>query len=461
MNSFYNADFYNTGGIKLIKYKVGLVSLGCDKNRVDSEIMLGKVKTDYDITSDPKEADVIIVNTCGFIEKAKQESIDTILEMAEYKNKYNCKLLIATGCLTQRYGEELANLMPEIDIMLGVNDYNKINELITNFIKEQKKVLSLNYSNENINEGERIITTDKATAYIRIAEGCNNFCTYCIIPKIRGKYRSRYKENILKEAEALASNGVKEVILIAQDTTNYGIDIYGEKKLHELIREISEIDGIEWIRVMYCYPEEITDEFIDEIAANPKVCKYIDLPIQHISSKILKLMGRRTTKEAIINKINTLREKVPNIVLRTSLIVGFPGENDDDFKELKDFIREIKLDKVGVFKYSQEEGTPAATMTNQVPEELKDKREELLMLQQLDISEKLNTEKVGQIYKVLVEGFDGKNHYGRSYEMAPEIDGNIFINTNRKLEKGEFVEVKIVESLEYDLMGVVCDELSQ
>ncbi|GIM27788.1 ribosomal protein S12 methylthiotransferase RimO [Clostridium polyendosporum] len=444
----------------MIKYKVGLVSLGCDKNRVDSEIMLGKVKTDYDITNEPKEADIIIVNTCGFIEKAKQESIDTILEMAEYKNKYNCKLLIATGCLTQRYGEELADLMPEIDIMLGVNDYNKINELITNFIKEQKKVLSLNYSNENINEGERIITTDKETAYIRIAEGCNNFCTYCIIPKIRGKYRSRYKENILKEAKALASNGVKEVILIAQDTTSYGIDIYEEKKLHELIREISEIDGIEWIRVMYCYPEEITNELIDEIAINSKVCKYIDLPIQHISSKILKLMGRRTTKEAIINKINTLREKVPNIVLRTSLIVGFPGENDDDFKELKDFIREIKLDKVGVFKYSQEEGTPAATMADQVSEELKDKREELLMLQQLDISEKLNTQKVGQIYKVLVEGFNGEYHYGRSYEMAPEIDGNIFINTNRKLEKGEFVEVKIIESLEYDLMGVVCDELS-
>lgn len=443
------------------KYKVGIVSLGCDKNRVDSEIMLGKVKRDYEITNDPKEAHIIIVNTCGFIEKAKQESIDTILEMAEFKKQHNCKLLIATGCLTQRYGKELADLMPEIDVMLGVNDYNKINEIIRQFIEENKKTLTLNYSDININEGERVITTDKATAYLRIAEGCDNFCTYCIIPKIRGKFRSRKLESILEEAKILVANGVKEIILIAQDTTRYGIDIYGEKRLHILIDEISKIEGLEWIRVLYCYPEEITDELMDVIASNEKVCKYLDLPIQHISDNILKRMGRRTNKEAIIEKINTLRSKVPNIVLRTSLIVGFPGESDSDFKELKDFLKEYKLDKVGVFKYSQEEGTPAAMMEDQVHEDIKEKREESLMLMQVDISEEINKNKIGKIYKTLIEEFDGKYYIGRSYEMAPEIDGNILVTSPNKLESGDFINVKITDALEYDLIGVVCYESSK
>ena len=293
------------------KYKVGMVSLGCDKNRVDSEIILGKMSNEYEITNDPKNADIIIVNTCGFIESAKQESIDTILEMANYKINYKCKLLIATGCLTQRYGEELRNLIPEIDIMLGVNDYNKINEFITDFIDGNKKASELlNYSDENINEGKRILTTQKESAYIRIAEGCNNFCTYCIIPKIRGKFRSRKMENIINEAKDLSESGVKEIILIAQDTTLYGSDIYEKKSLHLLIRELSKIEGIKWIRVLYCYPEEIYDELIDEIASNEKVVKYLDLPIQHISDNILKLMGRKTSKQDIINKINKLREKV-------------------------------------------------------------------------------------------------------------------------------------------------------
>ncbi|MEE0725197.1 MAG: 30S ribosomal protein S12 methylthiotransferase RimO, partial [Clostridium saudiense] len=331
------------------KYKVGMVSLGCDKNRVDSELILGAINKHYEITNNAKEADIIIVNTCGFIESAKQESIDTILEMAEYKNKYKCKMLIATGCLTQRYGDELLELIPEIDILMGVNDYMKLHRLILDFIKDHKRISSAAYSDEGVNEGIRLLTTKQHTAYVRIAEGCNNFCTYCIIPKIRGKFRSRLEKNILDEVNLLVNNGVKEIILIAQDLTDYGVDIYGKRMLHDLVRKISLIDGVEWIRLLYCYPEEITDELIEEIANNDKVVKYLDLPIQHISSKVLKQMGRRTNKETIIDKIETLRNKVPNIALRTSLIVGFPGETEEEFNELATFLKDYKLENVGVF----------------------------------------------------------------------------------------------------------------
>lgn len=441
----------------MAKYKVGIVSLGCDKNRVDSEIMLGKVKEEYEITNNPKDADVIIVNTCGFIEKAKQESINTILEMAEYKTKHKCKLLIATGCLTQRYGKDLTELMPEIDIMLGVNDYAKINQAIMSFINEDKKAIEVNYSDTNINEGERILTTHKSTAYIRIAEGCNNFCTYCAIPKIRGKFRSRKIENILTEAKTLADSGVKELILIAQDTTNYGIDIYGQKKLHDLISELSKIEGIKWIRVMYCYPEAIEEDLLKEISQNSKVCNYMDLPIQHISNSILKRMGRKTTREDIINKIALIRKYMPDVILRTSLIVGFPGETEDDFNQLKDFIKEIKLDKVGVFTYSQEEGTPAALMDNQVDEEVKVKREQELMLLQKEISESINKDKIEKNYEVLIEGtYDGM-FTGRSYEMAPEVDGTVFVK-GTDIMIGQLYNVKIEKALEYDLIGVVNNE---
>ena len=440
-------------------YKVGMVSLGCDKNRVDSEIILGKMSNEYEITSNPKNADIIIVNTCGFIESAKQESIDTILEMANYKINYNCKLLIATGCLTQRYGEELRNLIPEIDIMLGVNDYNKINEFITDFI-EGNKIASelLNYSDENINEGKRILTTQKESAYIRIAEGCNNFCTYCIIPKIRGKFRSRKMENIINEAKDLSENGVKEIILIAQDTTLYGSDIYEKKSLHLLLRELSKVEGIKWIRVLYCYPEEIYDELIDEIASNGKVTKYLDLPIQHISDKILKLMGRKTSKQDIINKINKLREKISGIVLRTTFIVGFPKETEEDFNEIIDFIQEYKLDKVGVFTYSQEEDTAAAIMEGQIVEEIKKKREEKLMLLQKGISEQINKLKIGKLYDILVEGYNGEYYYGRSYEMAPDIDASVLFKSSKNINVGELIKVKIIENMDYDLVGVVVDE---
>jgi len=448
--------------IKVKKLKIGLISLGCDKNRIDSEIILKNINADNVIVNDPTEADVIIVNTCGFIESSKQESIDTILEMAEYKKKHNCKLLVVTGCLTQRYGKELTELLPEADIMLGVNDYNKLNESIQKcIIDRESKFYSFNYSDSFINEGERILTTDSYTAYLRISEGCDNFCTYCVIPKIRGSYRSRTIDNILKEAKSLVGQGVKEIILVAQDTTRYGIDIYNKKMLPELIREISKIDGIEWIRVLYCYPEEITDDLIDEIANNHKVCKYLDIPIQHISNDILKLMGRRGRKEEIVENINKLRQKIKDLVIRTSIIVGFPGETDENFEELKEFIKETKFGKLGVFRYSQEEGTPAAAMENQINEEIKKKREEELMILQQGISKELNASKVGNTYKVIVEGKEENLWYGRNYEMAPQIDGLVYFESNKAINKGAMVNVKITNSYEYDLKGVVCDESSK
>lgn len=443
------------------KYKVGMVSLGCDKNRVDSELILGSINKFYEITNDPKEAEIIIVNTCGFIESAKQESIDTILEMAEYKNKYKCKMLIATGCLTQRYGEELLELMPEIDILMGVNDYMKIHKMILDFINGERKLFAANYSDENINEGIRLLTTDKHTAYVRIAEGCDNYCTYCIIPKIRGKFRSRSKESILEEVNTLANNGVKEIILIAQDLTYYGMDIYNKKELHSLIKEISNIDKVEWIRLLYCYPEEITEELIEEIANNKKVVKYLDVPIQHISNNVLKKMARRTNKETITGMIKKLREKVPAITLRTSLIVGFPGETEEDFNELCEFLEEYKLDNVGVFKYSKEEGTPASTMENQIEEEVKEERQNKLMLIQKDVASNLNKLKMNKVYDTIIDRRRGKYFIGRSSEMAPEIDGTILIEYNNNINIGDIVKVKIKESLEYDLVGEVCDEFSK
>ena len=443
------------------KYKVGMVSLGCDKNRVDSELILGTINKFYEITNDPKEAEIIIVNTCGFIESAKQESIDTILEMAEYKNKYKCKMLIATGCLTQRYGEELLELMPEIDILMGVNDYMKIHKLILDFIKGERKLFAANYSDDNINEGIRLLTTDKHTAYVRIAEGCDNYCTYCIIPKIRGKFRSRTKEAILEEVNLLAKNGVKEIILIAQDLTYYGMDIYKENKLHELVNDISKVEGVKWIRLLYCYPEEITDELIEEMANNEKVVKYLDLPIQHISNNILRKMARRTNKETIISIREKLRNRIPGIALRTSLIVGFPGETEEDFKELCEFLEEYKLENVGVFKYSKEEGTPAANMVDQIDEDIKESRQKALMIIQKSVVENLNKLKISKVYDTIIEGRKGKFFIGRSSEMAPEIDGTILINSDVDLNKGDMVKVKITEALEYDLVGEIYDEFSK
>lgn len=437
------------------KLKIGMINLGCDKNRIDTEIMLSSLKDNFEIVNDPKISDVIVVNTCGFIEASKQESIDTILEMAKYKEKNNCKILIATGCLTQRYGKELTELMPEIDIMLGVNNYDKLNESIISFLNSNKKIILCDKENSKVNQGERILTTGKSCAYVRIAEGCNNNCTYCIIPQIRGRYRSRKIEDIIEEAKSLAKNGVKEIILIAQDTTKYGIDIYGEKKLPELLRKLSIINELDWIRILYCYPEDITEELINEIAVNDKICKYLDIPIQHISNNILKAMRRKSTKELINSNIQKLRERISNICLRTSIIVGFPGETEEDFQELKDFVKDIKFDKLGVFKYSQEEGTLAANMEKQIDEGVKEKRENELMIIQQEISKEKNFKKIGKTYKVLVEGYDDMMWYGRSYEMAPEIDGQILFSSEQNIEIGSIVEVKITSALEYDLIGVV------
>ena len=443
------------------KFKVGMVSLGCDKNRVDSELILGSINKFYEITNNPKDAEIIIINTCGFIESAKQESIDTILEMAESKKTHKCKMIIATGCLTQRYGEELLELIPEIDILMGVNDYMKLHKLIVDFIKTEQRVSSTTYKDEGVNEGERILTTNSHTAYLRIAEGCNNFCTYCIIPKIRGKFRSRSKESILAEANSLVNQGVKEIILIAQDLTNYGEDLYGKNQLHVLVNELSEIEGLEWIRLLYCYPEEITDELIEVIANNPKVMKYLDLPIQHISNNILKMMARKTNKETIIDKIDLLREKVPGITLRTSLIVGFPGETEEDFNELCSFLKDYKLDNVGVFTYSQEEGTAAAKLPNQIDEDVKIKRKETLMNIQRGIVRDLNKLKIGNIYDTIIDGSTGEYYIGRNYEMAPEIDGLIYVTKKKTLKKGDIIKVKITNVMEYDLVGDVWDESSK
>lgn len=443
------------------KFKVGMVSLGCDKNRVDSELILGSINKFYEITNNPKDAEIIIINTCGFIESAKQESIDTILEMAEYKKTHKCKMIIATGCLTQRYGDELLELIPEIDILMGVNDYMKLHKLIVDFIKTEQRVSSTTYKDEGVNEGERILTTNSHTAYLRIAEGCNNFCTYCIIPKIRGKFRSRSKESILAEANSLVNQGVKEIILIAQDLTNYGEDLYGKNQLHVLVNELSEIEGLEWIRLLYCYPEEITDELIEVIANNPKVMKYLDLPIQHISNNILKMMARKTNKETIIDKIDLLREKVPGITLRTSLIVGFPGETEEDFNELCSFLKDYKLDNVGVFTYSQEEGTAAAKLPNQIDEDVKIKRKETLMNIQRGIVRDLNKLKIANIYDTIIDGSTGEYYIGRNYEMAPEIDGLIYVTKKKTIKKGDIIKVKITNVMEYDLVGDVWDESSK
>lgn len=436
------------------KYKIGLVSLGCDKNRVDSEIMLGMLKNTYEIVEDPEEAEIIIVNTCGFIESAKQESIDTILEMATYKTDHNCKLLMATGCLTQRYGEELLKLMPELDIILGVNNYGFLDHYVEKFIKTKEKVMAVDYLDEGINEGERILTTGFGqTAYLRISEGCSNHCTYCIIPKIRGHYRSRPMENILKEAQTLVAGGVEEIILVAQDTTRYGTDLHGEKTLPKLLRALKDIQGLRWIRVLYLYPEEFTEELIVELRDNEKVVKYLDLPIQHISDSVLKRMARRTKKKDLLALLSRLRKEMPDIVLRTALIVGFPGETEEEFQELYEFVEDVKFDKLGVFTYSKEEGTAAALMKEQIKKDVKERRRNLIMERQQEVSRKIMAGKVGKTYEVLVEGLGEDGYYGRSYEMAPEVDGAIFIHAEDTLLVGSFVQVKIKEALHYDLIG--------
>ena len=426
--------------------KVGFVSLGCSKNLVDTEMMIGLFKkNNFEIVNNPKEAEIIVINTCGFIESAKEEAINTILEMAEYK-KENCKCLIVTGCLVERYKEDLIKSLPEVDLFVKFSEYNSLWEQIENVINHN------NQKHEKLDFLNRVISTGTNYAYIRIAEGCNNFCTFCAIPYIRGRFTSRKIEDILEEAKMLAQKGYKELIIIAQDTTKYGTDIYGKPMLAELLHEISKIDGIEWIRFLYAYPETITDELIEEVKNNDKICKYFDIPMQHISDRILKKMNRKSTGESIRKLVTKLREKIPNVVIRSTLMVGFPGETEEDFEELYEFVKWAKLDKLGCFTYSKEEGTAAFNMENQVHPMTKKKRYNKIMALQQKISEENMKKHIGKTLKVLVE----EPGVGRTYMDVPDIDGVIYIEGTTK--PNTFVNCKITGFKEYDLIGKVIDE---
>lgn len=449
-------------GVRM-KNKVGVVSLGCPKNLVDSEIMLGILKKDgYEIVGGMGEADILIVNTCGFIESAKAESISTILEMAGYKGN-KCRLLVVTGCMAERYKEDIIKEIPEVDLVLGTGNYGEIAQAIDKAIAGQKQLLYGKLDALDYLENERLVSTKTGYAYLKIAEGCDNCCTYCIIPSLRGRFRSRKIEDIVKEAEFLVRDGAKEIILVAQDTTRYGTDLYKEKSLVRLIREISAVEGVEWIRLLYCYPEEMDDDLVEEIAQNDKVCKYLDIPMQHASDKILKAMGRRGTSKDNGEIINKLRNKIPGIVLRTSFIVGFPGEDEDDFIKLYEFIKKHKVDRVGVFEYSKEEDTKAARLKNQIPKRIKNKRYKDIMSLQKEITGIINTRRLGRIYKTLIEGVadDGIFYFGRTYAEAPEIDNLVYFTSEEPLSIGQFVNVRIVDTNEYDLTGVVADELAE
>ena len=443
--------------------KIGIVSLGCPKNLVDSEIMLGMLSNaDYEIVNDKESANVLIVNTCGFIESAQQESINTILEMTEEK-KRNCEVLIVTGCMAERYKEKILEQIPEVDAVLGTGNYKEIAEVINSAYKGEKIVSYGKLDDVDYLDEERIISSSKHSVYLKISEGCDNRCTYCIIPYLRGKYRSRKIESLIKEAELFAQNGTKEIILVAQDTTRYGIDLYGKKMLPELVQKLSNISGIEWIRLLYCYPEEIDDELITEIATNPKVCKYLDIPIQHASDRILKLMGRRGNISEIRSALNKLRKNVKDIVIRTTMIVGFPDETDEDFEQMLSFVREFKFDRLGVFTYSKEDGTPAAKMKNQIKKSVKKKRQEAILELQNAISADINKNRTQKVYKAIVDGIadDGIFYYGRTYAEAPEIDGLIYFTSYEPLSLGSFVNVKILNAEEYDLIGEVINEFTK
>lgn len=447
-----------------MKLKIFYVSLGCDKNLVDSEVMLGMMdKEGYIITSSEEEADIIIVNTCSFIHDAKEESIETILEMAEYKEMGNCKGLIVVGCLSERYKDELMLELPEVDGVLGTSNYDEIIETIKKVIQKEKvsSFKDINYTPE-INTN-RMISTTAAYAYLKIAEGCNNNCTYCIIPKLRGKIRSREINSLIEEAKFLVDQGKKEIILVAQDLTKYGIDLYKEKKLPELIRELCKIEGLEWIRLLYCYPEDISEELIEVIRTEDKIIKYIDIPIQHINDSILKSMARKSNKDTIIKVINRLREAIPEICIRSTLIVGFPGETKEQFIELKEFIKEFKIDRLGVFTYSLEEGTKAATMDYQIEESIKESRKEELMLIQQKISFEKNNNMIDSIVDVIIEGYlpEEKVYIGRSYMDAPNVDGVVFIHSQYNLMTGQIIKVRVIEANEYDLIGEIEDEYSK
>lgn len=436
-------------------YNIGLVSLGCAKNQTDAEIMLGILAEDgFNITYDPSEADVIIVNTCGFIEPAKQESIDAILEMAQYKEG-RCSLLVVTGCLAERYSDDILIELPEVDAVVGTGDYDKIAHIIRDAFKGEKPVICGNKDRTPEERLPRILSTPPYTAYLKIADGCDNNCTYCAIPMIRGHFRSRKIEDILEEAESLAENGVREIILIAQDTSRYGIDLYGEKSLDKLLDKLVTIQGIDWIRIHYLYPEAITDSLIDTMAKHDKICNYIDMPVQHGSNYILRRMARRTTQEEMLEKIEKIREKMPYSIIRTSIIVGFPGETEEHFNELYEFVKKVRFDRMGVFTYSQEEDTPAADFPDQIDEEVKNERLDKLMKLQQEISFELNKEKIGKTLEVLVEGYDEDNFlfYGRGRGDSIDVDGKVYFATEKEVAPGDIIKVKILDADEYDLTG--------
>ncbi len=431
---------------------VGFVSLGCSKNLVDTEMMIGLFKNNnFKIVNNPKEAEIIVINTCGFIEPAKQEAINTILEMSEYKNK-KCKYLIVMGCLVERYKKDLQKLLPEVDLFLSIKEYEKAWDEISKLINipEEGKYTNMEYL-------EREISTGKNMAYLKIAEGCSNRCTYCAIPAIRGPFESRKIEDVLKEAEQLAKKGVKELVVIAQDTTKYGIDLYGKPRLAELLEKLCKIDGFKWIRFLYAYPETITDELIEVVKKNEKICNYFDIPIQHISNSVLKKMNRKSNEESIKELIKKIRKEIPNVIIRTSLIVGFPGETEDDFQKLCEFVKIAKFDRMGAFTYSKEDGTPAEKLPNQIHGNTKKARYNKIMKIQKEISDRKGKEKIGKIYEVLVENksFDGKYLVGRTYMDVPDEDGVVYIQSSDTSLIGKFIKVEITDYSDYDLIGKI------
>lgn len=436
--------------------KALFISLGCDKNLVDSEVMLGLLaEKGYQMTDDETEAEVIVINTCCFIHDAKEESIQTILEMAEYKKEGTLKALIVTGCLAQRYQQEILDEIPEVDEVLGTTSYPEIVDAIENALKGRAEVRMTDIDALPLVDTARQVTTGGHFAYLKIAEGCDKHCTYCIIPKIRGNYRSVPMERLIKEAEGLAEKGVKELILVAQETTLYGKDLYGEKSLHRLLKELCRISGIRWIRILYCYPEEIDDNLIRVMKEEPKICHYVDLPIQHANTDILKRMGRRASKEQLEEIIGKLRKEIPDIAIRTTLITGFPGETEEQHQELVDFVDEMEFDRLGVFTYSPEEDTPAAEMEGQIPEEVKEDRQAEIMELQQEIAFEQAEDMVGKEVLVMIEGkvADENAYVGRTYKDAPNVDGLIFVNTEEELMSGDFARVKVTGAAEYDLIG--------
>ncbi len=436
--------------------KILFISLGCDKNLADTEVMLGLLASrGYEMTDDETQADIIAINTCCFIHDAKEESIQNILEMAEYKKTGQAKALIVTGCLAQRYRQEILEEIPEVDEVLGTSAYDKILDAVDAALAGKQEVMLADIDALPLPETKRLVTTGGHFAYLKIAEGCDKHCTYCIIPKIRGNFRSVPMERLVKEAKELAEQGVKELILVAQETTLYGKDLYGEKSLHVLIKELCKISGIRWIRILYCYPEEITDDLIQVMKEEPKVCHYLDLPIQHANDEILKRMGRRTSKQELIDIIGKLRREIPDICLRTTLITGFPGETKEQHEELMDFVDEMEFDRLGVFTYSPEEDTPAAVMPDQIDEEVKEKRQAELMELQQDIAFDNAQDMVDREVLVMIEGkvADENAYVGRTYRDAPNVDGLIFINTDEELLSGDFARVKVTGAVDYDLIG--------